>query len=408
MKKICFFVLLSGALSVAAAQWHTPEQRRGPSNDSNRIKVRLAVGRVLLLQGKGQLVFASAADGRGIGVKATNRAMVLGGARVLINGKQVATPFLVLPAGGAVVYRQKRYRGSFLVSRNPDGRLNLINLVGVDSYLRGVVPREMDHRWPAEALKAQAIAARSYVLNRRELNRRQRRAWDVDNSAMSQVYGGMDAEQPSTDRAVAATSGLVVIHRGKLLPCFFHSCCGGHTADIAAVWGRAHPAFRGRRSTFCTNAKYYRWGAVLKADAAARLFGLPGVVTAVEEVNYYRSGRVKQLTLRAGSNRRRISAKKFRRTVGYNRIRSTKFKVRIRGPYLQVLGNGWGHGVGLCQWCAAGMAGHGWDAPRILRFFYRESSVSRLRVQLQWTARPQTNSAVLKTQNKTNSRSKGQ
>lgn len=387
MRHLSLVLLLPALVAMA----HVPEQSHGPSPDSSRLKVLLAMNvPEVTVAAVGQLVFADAATGRGAGVPAAASAVVRGGRQVTLNGVPVRLPVLMLPAGGPLRFNGRRYRGVMLVTDAGKGRLHLINLVDLEEYLKGVVPREMDPRWPLEALKAQAIAARSFALNRKALNRRFRRPWDVDQTAMSQVYGGIDAEQATTTAAVSATAGFVVQYSNTVLPCFFHSTCGGHTADIGAVWGRAHPAFRGRKSEFCTNAKHYRWGAVLSRSEAGKLLGMGLPVDGAGGLILYRSGRVRSLQIRAGGRVRQFSGREFRRRLGYNRIRSTLFSVRVRGPYLQILGRGWGHGVGMCQWCAAGMARDGWPAKRILQYFYPGSRVVRRRVSVDWGGVTQT------------------
>jgi stage II sporulation protein D len=130
----------------------------------------------------------------------------------------------------------KRYRGRILVYLNDRGTLNLIDELPVEEYLRGVVPSEMgpNQYRQIEALKAQAVAARTYTL--RNLGEFAREGYDICATPRCQVYGGMDAEHPLTDRAVAETDGQVLLYHGELVDALYSSTCGGHTEDVQVIF----------------------------------------------------------------------------------------------------------------------------------------------------------------------------
>jgi len=143
----------------------------------------------------------------------------------------------VAPVGNTSVrVRGKRYRGRMLVYLNDRGALNLINELPVEEYLRGVVPSEMGPELynQVEALKAQAVAARTYTL--RNLGEFAREGYDICATPRCQVYGGMAAEHPLSDRAIAETSGQVLLYKGELVDALYSSTCGGHTEDAHVIF----------------------------------------------------------------------------------------------------------------------------------------------------------------------------
>jgi stage II sporulation protein D len=143
----------------------------------------------------------------------------------------------VAPVSGPSVRVQgKRYRGRMLVYLNDRGALNLINELAVEDYLRGVVPSEMGPELyhQLEALKAQAVAARTYTL--RNLGEFGREGYDICATPRCQVYGGMIAEHPLSDRAIAETAGQVLLYKGELVDALYSSTCGGHTEDVHVIF----------------------------------------------------------------------------------------------------------------------------------------------------------------------------
>lgn len=143
----------------------------------------------------------------------------------------------VAPISGASVRVQgKRYRGRMLVYLNDRGALNLINELPVEDYLRGVVPSEMGPELyhQVEALKAQAVAARTYTL--RNLGEFGREGYDICATPRCQVYGGMIAEHSLSDRAIAETAGQVLLYKGELVDALYSSTCGGHTEDVHVIF----------------------------------------------------------------------------------------------------------------------------------------------------------------------------
>src|SRR5581483_10845563 len=170
---------------------------------------------------------------------------------------------------GTFAFGGKRWRGAPSTVRLPSGTMGLVTTLDVDAYLQGVVPLEAPPSWPAAALEAQAIVARTFALGRVTLSR----PWDVRADDSDQRWGGVEVETPSTSAAVAATRGRTLTYGGGPAAVFYSACCGGHTADIAAVWnGTPLPYLRGVPDPYCAAAPGYRWERDVALERASEAF----------------------------------------------------------------------------------------------------------------------------------------
>lgn len=295
--------------------------------------------------------------------------------RLVLGGKFVS-PSVVrfVPAQGDYLgVNGKRYRGQIEVLVNSGGGgLQVINYIPLESYLAGVVPNEVSPAWPDEALKAQAIAARTFALYK--MSGRTQMDYDLDDSVSSQVYGGVDSEKKSTTEAVKATEGLVAVEAGKFIAAFYHSNCGGHTANVKDVWGGGLDYLSGVDCGFCEQGPHARWSEELGGEELKQRLkkSLPNLqsVTGLDVKDRDSSGRVKTVQIRHSGGAEEIKAPVFRMLIGPDCIRSTQFEILPRGRSWQFNGQGWGHGVGLCQEGAMGMARNGYTYRDILRHYY--------------------------------------
>lgn len=264
---------------------------------------------------------------------------------------------VVVEADGPVRALLHRWRGRLVVE--PAGRaLRVLNELDVEEYLRGVVPLEMPHHWPAAALEAQAIAARTYALAR---------ALDtavpfLDKGVADQVYGGVEVERPATDSAVAATAGRVLLWNGRPFVSYFHSTCGGHTDAPPDALGRDGPPRHGVPDTYCAASPYYApWEATVRGT--------------VRPVRIAPGGRMSMVEW----DGRRMTGNEFRLAVGPTRLRSVRAVVEDGGAgRTRLVGRGWGHGAGLCQWGARGRAEAGASAEAILLHYYPGATIGGL------------------------------
>ncbi len=304
-----------------------------------------------------------------------------------------------------VLYNGRRYRGVLRFFAADDGvGVLVVNALAVESYLRGVVPLEIGGRTPAEqaAVEAQAVAARSYTFVRLAAaggSAARHANYDLLSGTADQVYGGADAERPFGDAAVASTAGLVLKYGGRTVDAPYSASCGGETASPDEVWrSGSQPYLRpvsdripGTQRYYCDPAPRFAWTRTIESaelDAALRQYlrayvsvpaSGPGHATSVSVESRTRTGRVAVLRIETDVGRFAVRGNDVRyvlRPPGGEILNSTYFSVEpetgVGGVLrrLVIRGNGWGHGIGMCQWGAIGRARAGQDFRTILRTYY--------------------------------------
>ena len=241
--------------------------------------------------------------------------------RLLGEDKAKALPGpLTLQPGTSPLSLRRRYRGSIQVDVT-GGKLRAINVVGLEQYLYGVVPSEMPFSWHPEALKAQAVVARSYALAVRKTG-----AFDLYPDTRSQVYLGLDHEKPATNAAVDATAGKVVVYGGQVAKTYFFSTSGGRTASSQDIWGTAVPYLVSVPDPYDSISPHHDWGPFAFTGAKlAKVLRVPGRLVDVQpELNS--SGRVSSVTVVGTSGSVAVPAANLRRRLG---LRSTWFSVGV-------------------------------------------------------------------------------
>ncbi|MDI6771073.1 MAG: SpoIID/LytB domain-containing protein [bacterium] len=291
-----------------------------------------------------------------------------------LNGVAYGALVRLMPRAAQFQVGGRPYRGLIELRRTPVGRVTAINELDLEEYLYGVVRSEMDPRWPPEALRAQAIAARSLAVH--SAGRFAAEGYDVRATTDSQVYGGVAAEDARTTTAVDATRGLVLLHNGRPALAVFHADSGGATESSEYVWGSVTPHLRGVPDPFSRDAPGHEWTlrlelAVIEARLQRAGRSLTGI-NRLEVASTSPSGRVMVLRLASASGAGEIRGTEFRAAVGTSVLRSTLFAVRSSPGEgsVEFAGRGFGHGVGMSQWGARGMALAGHDYTAILKYFY--------------------------------------
>ena len=282
-------------------------------------------------------------------------------------GKYRSSRIMMVPEEGALINVDGvNYRGQMEFISN-GSTLTVVNHLGLEEYLCGVVPKETFASWPTEALKAQAICSRSYTIAKCEEN--YQKDYDL-TSPGDQLYGGASAEAASTTAAVYGTAGNYLEYNGKPLLTFFHTCCGGATEDGEKIFTyvRFYPS--GVTSPYCKGCKHYDWEySIGAADLASKLKAAgynPGNAAPLQVTKRFNSGRVAEIRIGSAT----LTGEQLRKAVGYDVIKSTRFSVLLNGSVYTFKGNGWGHGVGMCQWCTKGMADQGITHEKMLEHFY--------------------------------------
>jgi stage II sporulation protein D len=288
---------------------------------------------------------------------------------------------------GFVFIGDKWYRGRTLVVPTAGG-LTAVNYVDLEHYLYSVVGSEMPPSWSLEALKAQAVAARSYALYQRQNSANA--VFDVGDTTQWQVYKGLEEETPSTRAAVDTTQGQVLTYSGQIINAVFHSCAGGFTENVEDVWSNPLPYLRGVPSPD-QDMQGCKWEPLtLSADELSQKLGYDGTIYSVQ-VQRHPHGRVIALQIEGSAGTKTIEGEDVREELG---LRSTLFSIEsITGRVattgnlpasptrFQISGSGFGHGVGMSQYGAYGLAQQGWNYQQIVTHYFTGAQLARMQVR---------------------------
>lgn len=289
-----------------------------------------------------------------------------------VDGHELAETLTIAADAGTLGVLGRHYRGAIRLSAVGE-QVEVVNVLDLESYLRGVVPSEMAASWPMEALKAQAVAARSYTLVSLDASAR----YDLCATVDCQVYRGVEAEQPRSDAAIAATAGVVVTYGGLTARTYYHSDSGGTVASSREVWGSSIPylvALQDVPSSTPHRAWTTRLDAgTLTASLDAAGLGV-GTVGSLRVVAISESGRVAELEVSGSAGSRVLRGRQLNSLARGWGLKSMRFSVQ---GGLTVRGDGWGHGVGMSQYGARTLALAGYDYGRILGYYYPRTSLTR-------------------------------
>lgn len=303
---------------------------------------------------------------------------------VTLAGKQAWQVWVEPTQGGQVLIGDRWYRGKVRLIRTSQG-LMAINHVDLEDYLASVVGKEMYASWPLEALKSQAVAARSYALYRR--HKQATPLYDLGSTTTYQVYAGVQGETSSTRTAAQSTAGQVLTYQGTVIEAVFHASSGGHTEHSENVWGGPTAYLRGVPD-FDQTSPNFQWSVTLGADQLKqRLPGL-GNIVAITPLEHTFTGRVKTVHIVGDAGSRTMTGRQLRQALG---LKSTLFAVSpsvgpiasqgtFAGTPTQFLiqGRGFGHGLGMSQWGAYALAQQGKTYQQILQHYYQGTTLAQL------------------------------
>jgi len=323
------------------------------------------------------------------------------GGRIILAGKLFGCEVVIRSDRPFVVsVNGERYRGNLRLIARADGQsFDVINALPVEAYLAGVVGAEMPSYWEPEALKAQAIASRTYSLFIKRTFGAGRK-WDVRKTQANQIYGGVSAESATVWAAVNETAGQVLTCKGAdggegIFPAYFSSTCGGHTQSSKDVFGDSYSALTGVECPYCRDVakmSFYFWPmAEYEAGQVSdrlikrypKLAGLKEIETIepFKVSEYGKFGRITSVRL-IGKNGKSgyLRGEDLRLTVDPSgtKIRSAACGIlKVGDKFRFYAGRGHGHGVGMCQCGAEGMARRGKSSEEILRYYYPGSKIMR-------------------------------
>jgi len=277
-------------------------------------------------------------------------------------------------------FNGREYPATLEVVRNGDG-LALVNELPLEEYVVGVLRAEAGEKWPLEALRAQAVVARTYAAYHRMIAGA--KPYHLVASTANQQYAGRVAAASPIWGAVRETAGQVLLWEGDLFPAFYHTESGGYTEDPRTVFAaRNMPALKPVRCEFSAGSPHYFWALDVKLADLTEILRKNdvsvGSVTGVEVTERSPSLRASTITVHGSRGSARLRGNDFRRMLGYDTFKSTLFAVAVDGQAAHFSGRGYGHGVGMCQWGAKGMAEQGYTAKQILEFYYPGTVLSTL------------------------------
>jgi stage II sporulation protein D len=283
----------------------------------------------------------------------------------------------------------------------------VIEVVSIESYLNGVIVSEMPKQWPLGAFQVQAVCARTYALHERQRALKAGRAWDLEAGEIDQAYNG-GIEVPTAMKAVSDTRGVVLTTEGHLLRAYYSSTCGGRTAGAASIWPTGpgfefnldKPIQSNSRESACQASPVYRWSVTRDRNDLSRQIrewgksnGQPvakmGLIDELKVTQTNPVGRPTKYTITDDTGATfPIAAELLRVACNYgvagvkpvtkeSRVRSGDMEMEVTPSGVVIRGRGFGHGVGMCQYCAKAMAERGDAWQDMLARFYPGAKLER-------------------------------
>lgn len=373
MKKLCILILLLFCGVIGNPTGQVAAYDSPVSNDLIRVAIQKGLDTVTL-------------DGDGIlATTETGKAVVLAfPALITIEHGRVSfgsgsSRLLRISGAGLLRVNGKTYRG--VIELVPQGnKLLVVNELPLEQYLVGVINSEISSTWPMEAIKVQAVIARTYAVAKRK--ERSKALYHLESTVMDQAYEGSDEEDSRAVRGVHETEGEVLTYHGTIIQAFYHANCGGSTESSENVWGRTLPYLQGVQCQYCQTSSTSSWEqniALAKLEAGLRAAGQK--VSDLQDIKpgpRNNRGRLKTVLLVTSHGSIAMPATKFRMAIGSTVIKSTNFSVRVEGSNALFKGVGYGHGVGLCQYGAKQRALDGFSYAEILNYYYPGTRLVKL------------------------------
>lgn len=306
-----------------------------------------------------------------INIKFDGKNINLNGKNFNLNNFPQNGAFLISSDSPIYVDKIKRNYGGAISFRVNNKKLDIVNRVDMDEYLKGVLPKEMSPSFPMESLKAQALCSRSFAIN--NYNKFIKNGYNLDDTTRSQVYYGKDVEEKTTNKAVEETIGQVIKYDGKVAETIFCASSGGYTVASSEAWGgNSVPYLISKEDPYSVHP----WNYELKNSDLKKL-NLTDVFSV--SLDYNNSNRVNNLTFSTSKGDVKIKATDFRKKIGNTIIKSTLFDVNVIGNKVFVSGKGYGHGVGMSQYGAVEMAKKGSNYKDIIGFYFPGTNIEKIK-----------------------------
>lgn len=266
------------------------------------------------------------------------------------------------------------YRGNISLLRE-NGRIIPVDIVELDEYIYSVVPCEIGKKFPEEAVKAQIVAARTYAYYNTKNSKF--KGYDLVDNTDSQVYKGINTEDESISKLVDSTKNMIITYNGEPINAVFHSDSGGYTANSEDVWG-GKPVDYLRSVDDTGNNEFSprkNWSYMITKEKFKTIFGVFPKEISMEKKN----NRIEKISISDENKKIEMTSNEFRKKLGYTNLFSTIFEFQDLGDSLMFNGNGAGHGVGLSQWGAYGLAVKKMKYEEILKYYYTGIKIEELK-----------------------------
>jgi len=305
--------------------------------------------------------------------------------KIQILGKTYSLP-IKLYSVGKIKIDKNIYPGEIEVFSKDAKTVCLVNIVNIETYLYGVVPYEVEPSWTNEMLKVQSIIARTYALT--NLDRHKKEGFDFCSTVHCQVYKGISKTMRlRIKRAVDSTKGLVVVDKDseELIPTYYHAACGGCTENVSEIWPQVQfvKTLSSVKCNFCKNSPYYSWEATFSQDIFVKKlkmndYNVGNKIKDIIILTKTQHNRVKNLQIIGDKDKFEITGEILRKIFGYNKIKSTKiYKIEFKNNKIIFYGNGWGHGVGLCQWGANELTKQKRSFKEVIKYYYPNTTIKK-------------------------------
>jgi stage II sporulation protein D len=270
---------------------------------------------------------------------------------------------------GKLLYKGTEYSGKIEVYKGSKG-LFVVNELPIEEYVKGVVKAEVGENWPIEALKAQAVAVRTYAIY--NIKHKKNDVYDLTSSTLSQLYKGLESD-PSVEAATDATRGEILTYNGKPINAMYHSTSGGVTELPEEAFGMSYPYLKSVTAD-CESSPYYMWERRIPRKDLQDILSI-NVINNIKVSSVTKTGRAKEITISYEGHETVMKAQELRKLLGWKRLPSTWFTITASDEYFIFNGKGYGHGVGMDQWSSMEMANKGVNYKEILSTFYPGTTI---------------------------------
>jgi stage II sporulation protein D len=297
--------------------------------------------------------------------------------KIKVGNSILHAPVKIKASNQMISVNNKIYRGHLSIVGSGN-KANVINVLPIEYYLRGVLPKEVSASWKKEALKAQAVISRTYTI--KNISKHSAQGFDLCSTVHCQVYDGANSEKSSCSEAVDETSGEILTFEGELAQTVFHANCGGHTDDPSYIWNmKETPVYlKGVKCKYHSNSPHTYWEVSVPENFIVNKLSSHkiGKIRSIKVKGTTATGAAKKIEINHSKGILLLNAYAFRLAIDPSKIKSHMFtSIKNLGNNFYFAGKGWGHKVGLCQWGAKDMSENGSDYKQILLHYYPKTKL---------------------------------